>query len=147
MPDPNFEALTSSRAISLILSRYGIIGDLPEGLAHVVWVTVFRACAIGLTVENDGGVSAIVKSRLSDGLVASELEERILQMQFLRKIIPIVRKSDRKNRQAVAQLATDVLKWGIVEAANMSSARRSIARLVARADPMYKRPVPHELLG
>jgi hypothetical protein len=98
MSNADFATLAADRAAALILSRYGRLGDLSEELAHVIWVTAYRACAIGLKVESDGGAWAITKSVLSGGDVAPELKERTLQMEFLQKIVPIVRAADPKTK-------------------------------------------------
>jgi hypothetical protein len=148
MQNTDFETLAADRATALILIRYGGLGDLPQELAQVVWITVYRACAIGLKVENGGGASAITKSMLvGGGHDARELQERTLQMKFLQQIVPIIRAANPTDRRADVQLAVDVLKWNIIDAADMSGIRRMIARKLARADPMYNQPIPQGLAG
>ena len=143
----DLETRSADRAMRLILDRYGGLGDLPEEFALVVWVTVYRACATSLKLEAGGGARALMKSMLvGHGLDALEFEQRTLQMGFLEQIVPIIRDAKPKDRRADVQLATDVLKWGIIDAADMSGIRRFIARKIAKADPMYSQSIPSGLV-
>ena len=147
MPGSDFELLATSRATALILHRYGALTDLPAELAQVVWVTAYRACAIGLKVENGGGAHAITKSMLiGGGHDARELEHRTRQMEFLNQLVPAVREARLEDRNADAQLAVDILKWCILDAPEMSNIRLFIARKFAKADPMYSQGLPQELM-
>jgi hypothetical protein len=146
MSSADFEMLAADRATALILRCYGGLGDLSEEFAKVIWVTAYRACAIGLQLES-GGAEAITKSMLvGGGHDARELEQRTRQMEFLNQIVPIVRAAKPKDRRADAQLAVDILKWNIIDAADMSNIRRLIARKRAEADPMYSQELPQELV-
>lgn len=146
MSSADFEMLAADRATALILGRYGGLGDLPEELAQVIWVTAYRACAIGLRIETGGGAKAITKSMLiCGGHDARELEQRTHQMEFLEQIVPIIRAAKPKEREADTRLAVDILKWNIIKAAEMSGIRRLIARKLAKADPMYSQSIPQEL--
>lgn len=61
-------------------------------------------------------------------------------------MIPIIRSSASRAAQlADSQLLIDLLKWGIVDAGNMSGLRRTIARQFAKADPEYENPIPREV--
>jgi hypothetical protein len=145
MPGPH--ELAIERAIKLIGGKYGSLRDLPEELRQVVWVTAYRASAIGLKIEADGGPMALMKSMLIDGgRDAKEFEACSLQLQFLEQMVPIVRSAEGRQKLADAQLAVDILKWGIEDAANMSAIRRMIARKFAKADSLYEMAVPEGVL-
>lgn len=148
MLSADFEILAASRATALILRQYGVLVDLPVELAKVVWVIAYRACAIGMKVEDGGGAQAITKSLLvGGGHDAREFEQRTRQMEFLAKIVPIVRAAKSQDRRVDAQLAVDILKWNIIDAPDMSNIRRLIARKLAKADPMYSQDLPQELMS
>jgi hypothetical protein len=55
--------------------------------------------------------------------------------------LPLIR-----SQEAESQLLIDILKWNIIDAADMSALRRSVGRLFAKADPAYKESVPAEIL-
>lgn len=148
MPGMDFDPLAADRAIALILRQYGGLQDLPPEFAKAIWVTAYRACSIGIKMESGGGALAFTKSMLvGGGHDARELEQRTHQMEFLKQMVPIVRAAKPKDRRVDAQLAVDILKWNIIDAADMSNIRRLIARKLAKADPMYSQQLPHELVG
>jgi hypothetical protein len=62
-------------------------------------------------------------------------------------MIPIIRQNQSKQDMAAAsELLIDILKWDIIDAAEMSSRQRVRARQSAKADPMYQEPVPLGIL-
>jgi len=145
MPGPH--ELAMERAINLIRGKYGSLRDLPEEFRQVVWVTAYRASAIGLKIEAGGGSMALMKSMLTDGgRDAKEFEACTRQLQFLEQMVPIVRSADGRQKLADAQLVVDMLKWGITDAADMSAIRRTIARKFAKADGLYEMAVPEDVL-
>lgn len=137
-----------SRAVELIEQRFGPLSDLPEQLRGVIWVTVYRSCEVAIEVERNGGSKAILKSALVGGGVSGyEFEMALRKLQLLQEMIPIIRQSRSKSeRNADAQLLTDILKWGIRNAGELSPIRRALARTFARADPLYAEPMPSEVL-
>ena len=138
-----------TRAISWIAEHFGSLGDLPVEAAVTVWVTVYRALELGATVEREGLYQAAAKmSKHGKNIRAvvelnARIEKSTMTLDFLARYVPIMR--DTRNPDD-AQLLVDVLKWGIIDAADMSNWRRTWARRSARADPMFGRPVPVELL-
>ena len=75
-----------------------------------------------------------------------DLEEATLRIQFLQKMLPVIRANKTDIAKATdAQLVIDILKWGILDAASMSGIKRTILRQFAKADPMYKMPIPLEI--
>jgi hypothetical protein len=141
--------IARERAISLAKENFGSIADLDPDVALVVWVTVFRACEIGVVAERSGGISGLVKDTLvGEGSLKQAIVEWTLRLQFLNKMIPILRnQKDASLRRQDSGILTDCLKWGIVDAAEKSSLRRAAARAFAKVDPMYKQQVPRELYG
>lgn len=136
----------AERAIELISRKYGSLKDLPEEFRQVIWVTAYRASAISLKIENDGGAIALTKSMLiGGGLDAREFETSIRELEFLVQMVPIVRSGQPRQKAADAQLVIDILKWGIIDAPNMSVVRRMITRKFASADKMYDMPMPEEI--
>lgn len=139
--------ITIKRAISLIRGKYGCLQDLPEEFRQVVWVTAYRASAIGLKVEAGGGLTALMKSTLVDGSRdAREFETCTRQLHFLEQMVPIVRSAEGKQKLADAQLVVDILKWGIIDAADISAIKRMIARKLAKADGLYEMQIPEDVL-
>jgi hypothetical protein len=68
------------------------------------------------------------------------------RIEFLQKIIPMIRSDTSSNAKlAGAQLAIDILKWGIEDAGSMSGIRRALLRQFAKADPEYDKPIPLEI--
>jgi len=137
-----------TRAVQLIKQKFGPLADLPEQLWPVVWVTVYRSCEVSLKVEADGGPNAFLKAALVGGGTSGyEMEMAIRKLELLQNIIPNIRQSKSEiDRKADAQLLTDILKWGMHNAVELSSVRRSIARKFARADSLYAGQVPNEIL-
>ena len=145
MPPPN--ELETERAINLVRAKYGSLVDLPEEFRQVVWVTAYRASAIALKIEAGGGPMALMKSMLADGgRDAKEFDTCTRQLQFVEQMVPIVRSANGRQKLADAQLVVDILKWGITDAADMSAIRRTIARKLAKAHPLYETAVPEDVL-
>lgn len=137
------------RAIDYILKHWGKLGDLPEPVVPVIWVTVYRSLKIAMKVEAEGGPRALTKNFLvGDRQLIRKLEEATCELEFLLKMIPVIRSDpSRANKLADAQLLIDILKWGILDAATMSGLRRTIARQSATADPEYQKPIPPEIIA
>lgn len=132
-----------TRAVNWIRREFGRLDDLPQSLRPVIWVTVYRSMEVGIEAENKGGVTGLVKDRLQLGDLMTRVQQATLTMEFLQKMVLTIRASKSKREQlGDAQLLIDMLKWRIVDAPNMSLWRRLIARLSAKADPLYQRPVP-----
>lgn len=90
--------------------------------------------------------TALAKSMLIDGgRDAQEWETSIQELEFLEQMVPIVRSGQPRQKTADAQLVVDILKWRIIDAANLSTVRRMIMRKFASADKMYNMPVPEEI--
>lgn len=90
----------AERAIELISSKYGSLKNLPEEFRQVIWVTAYRASAIGLKIESSGGAEALTKSVLIDGgRDAREFESSILALEFLEQMVPIVRSGQPDKRR------------------------------------------------
>lgn len=139
-------ASVAERAIALILQKYGSLKDLPDEFRKVVWVTIYQACAIGLKLEQGGGPNAIAKSFLMDaGRETFDMGEAVRRMEFLEQMVPLVRSGNPRESAGNAQLVVDMLKWGILDAPDMSGIRRLAARKFAKADPMYGQPIPARL--
>ena len=136
------------RAVEMIKKNFGSIRDLPKQVWPVIWVTVYRSCEIAMKVEAGGGSNTIVKSILLDGgRDAYEFERGIRKIEFLRNFIPLIRQAKSEIEQlGASSLLIDILKWDIADAGEMSILRRIIARLFAKADPLYAYPVPDEVL-
>jgi hypothetical protein len=131
------------RAIHLIIQKWGTLRGLPPAVIPIVWVTVYRAVETGMHVEAAGGPSAVVKDMLiGGGGQYQELREATNKLKYLERIVPMLRGSTRRGD---AQLTIDLLKWNIVDAANMSFLSRAFARLRATPDPAYKDRVPPEI--
>ena len=136
----------AERAIELISSKYGSLNYLPEEFRQVIWVTVYRASAIALKIENAGSAIALTKSMLiGGGIDAREFETSIRELELLEQMVPIVRSGQPRQKAADAQLVVDILKWGIIDAPNISAVRRMITRKFASANKMYGMPMPNEI--
>lgn len=146
--DTHIRTDVRTRAVQLIKQKFGPLTDLPEQLWPVVWVTVYRSCEISMNVEADGGPITFVKSALvGGGTSGHEMEMAIRKLELLQGIILNIRQSKSDiDREADAQLLTDILKWGIDNAVELSVVHRSIARKVAHADSLYTVQVPNEIL-
>jgi hypothetical protein len=135
------------RAIDFIQKNWGSLGDLPKPLIPVVWVTIYLSLKIAVVVEAEGGPRTLLKNTLiGDRRLMPDFQDGIAKIEFLKKIIPIIRSSPSPmEKLANAQLAIDVLKWGIIDAGSMSGLRRTILRQFAKADPEYKKSFPPEI--
>lgn len=129
-----------------VKESFGTIGDLQKQLQSVVWVTVFRTCQISDKFKD--GQIAITRALLSGNMGdVAEFERRIREMEFLKDMIPLVRKAKSKAaRNGDTFLIVDILRWSILDAAEMSNFQRMKARFFAVCDSMYKHDVPMELL-
>lgn len=78
-----------------VKESFGTIGDLQKQLQSVVWVTVFRTCQISDKFKD--GQIAITRALLSGNMGdVAEFERRIREMEFLKDMIPLVRKAKSK---------------------------------------------------
>ena len=129
--------------------EFGGLDDLPKPLVPVIWVTVYRSMQVGLEAERTGGVRGLVKDTLQLGdAIKRELQEATLSLEFLQKMIPNIRASQsQRAKLADAQLLIDMLKWGMMDAFDRPLWRRFLARLSAKADPLYRQPVPSVILA
>ena len=136
-----------ARAAALIRKNFGSISDLPESVCLVVWVTAYRSCEVAMNFESSGP-NAIVKDLLAGtGRVGFTFEQSILRMELLRDLVPVIRGAKSgADRLRDAQLLVDILKWNIMDAGNLSRFRRFVARRLAKADDLYRVPVPSDLL-
>ena len=112
------DGVVRQRAIDYIQGHWGSVGDLPKPLIPVIWVTVYQSLRIAMTAEIEGSPKALLKDQLiGDRQLLPQLEEATARIQFLQKMIPIVRANATQAKKAAdAQLAVDVLKWGILDA-------------------------------
>jgi hypothetical protein len=133
----DYQEAARQRAIDYIKKNWGGLGDLPEPLIPVIWATVYRSIQTGMMVEEEGGSKRLLKNFLvGDRKSLPALDEAILRLKFLQKMIPAIRSNpSRMGQRAHGQLLVDILKWGIVDAASMSGLRRTILRSFAKADP------------
>jgi hypothetical protein len=138
----------SRRSIKWILDRLGSLRDLPDEVAAVVWVTVYRCMGVGIDVENQGGPRGLLKSMLvGHGELMIKAQQAILKLDFLQNMIVTIRDgASNSARLADGQLLIDILKWGMTDAAKMSGLRRMWVRRSAQADPLYGSPIPPEIL-
>jgi hypothetical protein len=145
--EPSEEAVRQ-RAIDYIKKHWGLLGDLPKPLIPVIWVTVYRSLKVAMKAEAEGGPRGLLKNTLvGDRQLTRKLQDATVWINFLRKMIPIIRSNASPMiKLADAQLVIDMLKWGIVDAADMSRLRRTFLRQFAKADPEYEKPVPSEIV-
>jgi hypothetical protein len=135
------------RAIDWIASNFGPLGDLPDSVVPVVWVSIYRAMEVGLEVERSGGPSGFTADLLRGGNRMERARKGMLTIDFLVKMVPAIRQSEsERHRLADSQLLVDILRWDILDAASMSVAERLLLRQVAKSDPLYGQPVPSVLL-
>lgn len=148
MSTPKILPEVRMRAVQLIRQKFGPLADLPQQLWPVVWVTVYRSCEVSLKMEAHGGPQTFLKATLVEGGKAGyEMEMAIRKLELLGDMIPAIRQTKlESDRKADAQLLTDILKWGMNDAVERSSVRRSIARTFARSDPLFAAQVPIEIL-
>jgi hypothetical protein len=139
--------IARQRAIALVRESFGSIADLSTEVATTAWVTTFRACEIGVVAEQAGGVQGLVKNALvGDGTLKQSIVEWTLKLQFLNRMIPILRgQSDLRLKRQDSQILVDCLKWNIIDAGEMSPLRRMFLRRFAKADSLYKEAIPPEL--
>lgn len=136
-------------SIKWIVDRLGSLRDLPDEVAKVAWVTVYRCIEVGVDLENQGGQRGLLKNMLlGNGDLMIRTREATLKLDFLQKMILAIRgNSNNSARLADGQLLIDILKWGMTDAAEMSSLRRMWVRRSAQADPLYGSSIPEEILN
>jgi hypothetical protein len=136
-----------NRAIRYVRSKFGNLADLPREVLAVIWVTTFRGIETAVAVEAAGGQAGLVRSMLAGGSeLVRDLETATLRMELLLKMVPIIRSaSSPADEAADCSLLIDILKWGTVDAANMSMTDRIRARSFAKTDDEYRNKVPDEL--
>ncbi len=136
------------RAVDWIHREIGSMRDLPKPVIQVIWATVYRSMETGLEAEAKGGPRALAKDLLVErGDLTYRFQSSGNRLEFLRKMIPTIRR-DQSERGKLGgyQLLIDLLKWDILDAADMSLWQRFRARRSAKADPMYQQPVPSAIL-
>lgn len=141
------DELAKRRSVKWILDRFGGLHDLPPEVASVVWVTVYRSMEVGIELEDQGGQRGLMKDMiLGGGDLTLRTEQAALKLDFLQEMVHHIRNNPTSSsRLADGQLLVDVLKWGMVDAADMSALRRMWRRRSAKADPLYEGKVPQEL--
>jgi len=99
-----------------------------------------------MKAEAEGGSRGLLKNTLTgDGQLTRQLEDTTTKIEFLEKMISLLRSIPSRRARAVdGHVLVDVLKWGI-DAGSMSGLSRTIARQFAKADPEYEKSIPPEL--
>jgi hypothetical protein len=139
-------ASTEERALSWIETHLGIVSNLHREVIAVIWVTVYRSMEIGAEARSRGGPYGLAADKFGGGDLVYRLKKAICELDFLKKKVPCIqREKSSWGKAASSQLFIDMLKWGLLDAPNMSLLRRTFARRRAKADPMYDRPVPPQL--
>ena len=135
-----------AKAIKWIHKEFGSVYDLPKPVIQVIWVVVYRAMESGAECESKGGESALVRDMLKGGDLTNRIQHYTLSLDFLKNMIQIIRQNKSKKSQlADSEILIDALKWNMFDV-SVSWWWRRLARLTAKADPMYQRPVPSEIL-
>jgi len=135
------------RAVDWIRRELGSVNDLSKPVIQVIWVTVYRSMETGLEAESKGGKWGLVKDTLRQGDLMYHFESSLNRLEVLRKMIPAIRQNQSEwGKLGDGQLLIDLLKWDILDAADMSLWQRFRARRSAKADPMYQQPVPSAIL-
>lgn len=148
MVTPEHADLAFARAVAWIQREFGRLDDLPKPLVPVIWITVYRSMETGLEAEGKGGAAGLVRDALQLGNLMTRLERSAHAVEFLQKMIPTIRANQTKRNQlGDSQILIDMLKWGILDAPDMSLWRRFLARRLARADPMYRQAVPPQIMS
>ena len=136
-----------TRAVSWIHKELGGLDDLPKPIVPVIWVTVYRSMEVGLKMEQTGGVTGLVKDMLQLGDLTARVQEATLRLELIQKVTINIRDSQsQRDKLAIAQLLIDMLKWDMMQAPDWPLWRRFLARLSAKADPLYRQPVPYAIL-
>jgi hypothetical protein len=108
---------------------------------------VFRIIEVGIEAERKNGPQGSTKDRIGGGHVMSRFASATLRLEFILKMVPIIRShSSKREILGDSQLLVDILKWDIIDAADMSWWQLLRARQSASADPMYRQPVPDSIL-
>jgi hypothetical protein len=132
------------RAVDWIRRELGSVHDLPKPVIQVIWVSVYRSMETGLEAEAKGqNQMVLLKDTLQGGDLMMRFESSVNRLGFIRKMIPLIRQNQSKGD---AQLLIDLLKWDMLDAADMSSWQRFRARQTAKVDPMYQQPVPSAIV-
>lgn len=134
------------KAIAYIKERWGTLDDLPSVFVPVVWVTVFRALETGSGIDSPQAIWRLGGDLLGVNKLTFELKKAAGRLQFLQRIIPQLRsEKDYKQKLANCHLFIDILRWNILDAANMGRFERTQKRIGAKDDPLYRYPVPLEI--
>jgi hypothetical protein len=132
------------RAVDWIRRELGSVHDLPKPVIQVIWVSVYRSMETGLEAEAKGqNQMVLLKDTLQGGDLMMRFESSVNRLGFIRKMIPLIGQNQSKGD---AQLLIDLLKWDMLDAADMSSWQRFRARQTAKVDPMYQQPVPSAIV-
>jgi hypothetical protein len=135
------------RAVNWIHEKLGPVRDLPKEVVEVIWVNVFRSMEVGIESEGKKGPRGLTKDLIGGGDLMWRFASAMRRLEFILKMVPIIR-SHSSEREILddSQLLVDILKWGIIDGADMSWWQRLRARQSADADPMYRQPVPDSIL-
>ena len=137
-----------NRAISYIKKNYGLLDDLPSVFIPVIWVTVYRGFEQGLRVKSSGPQGLLKDMLLDRGEQTRDLQIATAELKFLETVIPQLRnQTSHEKRLADCYLFVDVLRWNIHNAAEMGRFARLQKRIFAKADPLYRYPVPPEIMA
>jgi hypothetical protein len=136
------------RAVDWIRRELGSVHDLSQPVIQVIWVTVYRSMETGLEAEAKGqNHMVLLKDTLQGGDLMMRFGSSVNRLEFIRKMIPAIRRNQsERGKQADSQLLIDLLKWDMLDAADMSLWQRFRARRSAKADPMYQQLVPSAIL-
>jgi hypothetical protein len=140
----NPQLVARQRSIDFIKKKWGSLRDLPQHVIPVVWVTTYRSMEITMRVEAEGGPHGLLKNKLiGDRQLAPQLEKAALKIEFLGKMISLLRSTPSQRQKSVdSYVLVDFLKWAAdrdIDLENMSGTRRMMMRRFAKADPLFKK--------
>jgi hypothetical protein len=146
--DPELAA--RQRSIDFIKRKWGSLGDLPQHVIAVIWVTTYRSIEIAMKVETEGGPRGLLKNSLvGDRQLTRQLEEATTKIKFIEKMISLLRSTPSQRQKTIdGYVLVDFLKWAVdrdIDLENVSGLRRAMMRQFAKADPEYKKPIPPEI--
>jgi hypothetical protein len=102
---------------------------------------------VAMEAERQNGPHGLTKDLIAGGDLMWRLDSAARRLDHISKMIPIIRShSSKREIMDDSQLLVDILKWDIIDAADMSWWQRVRARQSANADPMYREPVPGAIL-
>jgi hypothetical protein len=144
---PEYRNEAAIRAINWIRDKLGPVGNLPNEVVGVIWVTAFRSMEVAIEAEGQSGPHGLTKDFIGGGDLMWRLDSATRRLDLITQMIPIIRSHGSKREvMGDSQLLVDILKWDIIDAADMSWWQRVRARQSAKSDPMYREPVPPVIL-